>query len=310
MTRNTTIGPYRMNSVIEGDCLDLANALPEDSIDVIVTSPPYWGQRTSLGMGVEADPRDYVRTLGNIFTKLLRKLKPQGLLWINIGDAYNTPVNWRLDDRSYSTLGPGKNGLSPENSAYTKPRAQRKAFIDKNVPWLTYGNLLALPYRLVIGLCDAGYLFRGEVIWKKRNPMPEGRCRRPHRSHETIYLLARQENHAFRTNPPVKTVWEFGSEKIDGPAHFSRFPEDLPLRCIDAYGVAGPEVVVLDPFSGSGTTGIAARKLGCSYIGFEIDPEQVSASNERLGVVQREERQVGGQRQHSLFTDGAPARSG
>ena len=282
MTSTKKVGPFEPNRVAEGDCLELIEALPPSSIDVIVTSPPYWGQRTSLGTGVERDPREYVLSLNRIFGRLLDKLKPQGLLWINIGDAYNTPVNWRQDDHAYSTLGPDKNGLSPDNSAYTKPRAQRKAFIDKNVPWLTYGNLLALPYRLVLDLSDAGYLFRGEVIWKKRNPMPEGRCRRPHRGHESIYLFAKQGDHAFRTSPPVKSIWEFGTEKIDGPAHFSRFPEELPSRCIDAYGIAGPDVMVLDPFSGSGTTGIAARKLGCSYIGFEIDPEQARASNDRL----------------------------
>ena len=77
-------------------------------------------------------------------------------------------------------------------------------------------------------------------------------------------------------------MWEFGSEKIDGLAHYSRFPEELPRRCIEAYGKSGEDVCVFDPFSGSGTTGIAAAKLGCSYIGFEIDPEQVAASIERI----------------------------
>jgi DNA modification methylase len=281
---NPKLGPYPLNAVAVGDCALLARALPEQSIDVIVTSPPYWGQRTSLGTGVEGDPRHYVRALLAVFIALQGKLKPHGLLWINLGDAYNTPVNWRLGDRSYSTLGPDKLGLDPDNSAYTKPRAQRRAFVEPNVPWLSYGNLLALPYRMVIELCDAGYLFRGEVIWRKKNPMPEGRCRRPHRAHESIYLFARREDHAFRTSPPVKSVWEFGSEKLDGTTHFSRFPEELPLRCIEAYGTAGPEVIVLDPFSGSGTSGLAARKLGCSYLGFEIDPEQASASNQRLAA--------------------------
>ena len=276
------IGPYAVNTVIEGDCLSLAEALPDGSVDVVVTSPPYWGQRASLGTGVEADPRDYLRSLRRLFAVLFHKLKPKGLVWINLGDAYNTPVNWRLADRSYSTLGPERGGLHPENSAYTKPRAQRKAFIDRQVPWLTYGNLLALPYRLVVDLCDDGYLFRGEIIWKKKNPMPEGRCRRPHRAHESVYLFAKQEDHGFRATPPVKSVWEFASEKLEGRAHFSRFPEELPLRCIDAYGTAGPEVLVVDPFAGSGTTGVAARRLGCSFLGFEIDPEQSKASNERL----------------------------
>lgn len=276
------IGEFPLNTVVQGDCLELIPRLPDESIDVLVTSPPYWGQRISSGTGTEDDPRDYLKTLTKIFCTFLPKLKPQGVVWINLGDAYNTPVNWRLDDRKYSSLGPDGNGLADHNSAYIKPRAKRKAYMDKEAGWLTYGNLLALPNRLVIGLCDAGYIYRGEIIWRKKNPMPEGRCRRPHRQHEPIFLLARDEGHAFRVTPPVGSVWEFPSEKIDGPAHFSRFPEELPRRCIDAYGQVRPQTVVLDPFSGSGTTGIAALKLGCSYIGFEIDPVQVEASNERL----------------------------
>ncbi|MBI5374651.1 MAG: site-specific DNA-methyltransferase [Candidatus Schekmanbacteria bacterium] len=276
------LGPFALNKVYLGDCLELISQLPKESIDVLVTSPPYWGQRHSSGTGVEEDPRDYLAFLVNVFTSMLAKMKPQGIIWINIGDAYNTPVNWREDDRQYSSLGADKSGLAANNAAYIKPRINRKAFIEKNVGWLQYGNLLALPYRLVISLSNAGYLFRGEVIWQKRNPMPEGRCRRPHRYHEPIYLLTKNERHNFRVSPPIKSVWEFANEKIDGVKHFSRFPEELPLRCIYAYGIAGKDVVVLDPFSGSGTTGMAAIRLGCSYIGFEIDPQHVDASNQRL----------------------------
>jgi DNA modification methylase len=256
--------------------------LPDASIDVLITSPPYWGQRLSNGTGTEEDPRDYLAFLKRVFLAFLPKLKPNGIIWVNLGDAYNTPVNWRLDDRKYSTLGPNGTGLEENNAAYTKPRAKRKAFIDLEAGWLRYGNLLALPNRLVIELCEEGYLYRGEVIWRKKNPMPEGRCRRPHRQHEPIFLLARNEDHFFRVSPPVGSVWNFSNEKIDGPAHYSRFPEELPRRCIEAYGHLGPEIVVFDPFSGSGTTGMAALRLNCSYIGFEIDSAQVKASNKRL----------------------------
>lgn len=276
------IGPYRLNTVVEGDAFELVKALPSESIDVVVTSPPYWGQRISRGMGNEEDPRQYLDALATLFASLHAKLKSRGLLWLNIGDAYNTPVNWRLDDRAYSTLGPNKNGLAENNSAYVKPRAKRRAFLEDSAGWLTYGNLLALPYRLIIALCEKGYLFRGEIVWKKKNAMPEGRCRRPHRKHETIYLLTKEERHSFQVKPPVGSVWEFANEKIPGEPHYSRFPEELPLRCIEAYGDLNEEVIVLDPFSGSGTTGQAALKLGCSYIGFEIDPQQVQASNRRL----------------------------
>ena len=276
------LGPYRLNQVVHGDCLRLASDLPDESIDIIVTSPPYWGQRMTQGNGTEPDPREYLRFLIEVFAVLLPKLKLKGLLWINLGDAYNTPVNWRIEDHKFSSLGPDKTGLPQENSAYVKPRAKRKPFIENGTSWLQYGNLLALPYRLILALCDIGYLYRGEIIWKKKNPMPEGRCRRPHRRHESIYLLARSERHDFRITPPVPSVWEFPNEKIDGPAHFSRFPLELPRLCIGAYGQFGPEVVVLDPFSGSGTTNLAASYFGCSHLGFEIDEAHAAAANKRL----------------------------
>jgi DNA modification methylase len=277
-----SIGPFDLNNVATGDCLELIPRLPDECIDVVVTSPPYWGQRMSHGTGTEEDPREYLAFLRQVFSATRPKLKSTGIIWINIGDAYNTPVNWRQEDRQYSSLGADKNGLNENNSAYIKPRAKRRAFIERKTPWLTYGNLLALPYRLITAMCDDGFVFRGEVIWRKMNPMPEGRCRRPHRQHEPIYLLARNERHSFRAQPPVPSVWEFPNEKIQGESHYSRFPLELPRRCIEAYGSAGEEVLVFDPFTGSGTTGIAARKLGCNFVGFEIDPSHASAANKRL----------------------------
>src|ERR1700744_3146375 len=240
------VGPYLVNRVALGDCAELGADLPDESIDVLVTSPPYWGQRMSAGMGVEEDPREDVRRLVEIFGVLRPELKRDGIAWINIGDAYNTPVNWRPDDRDYSSLGPGRAGLDENNSAYVKPRARRKAELRADAPWLAYGNLLALPYRLVIGMCDDGWLLRGEVIWRKKNPMPEGRCRRPHRAHETVCLFARSEKHAFRTSPPVKSVWGSSNALIPGPAHCSRSPPALPRRCVAPLGRAGRDVVVLD----------------------------------------------------------------
>ena len=92
------VGPYLVNRVALGDCAELGADLPDESIDVLVTSPPYWGQRMSAGMGVEEDPREYVRRLVEIFRVFRPKVKPDGIVWINIGDAYNTPVNWRPGD--------------------------------------------------------------------------------------------------------------------------------------------------------------------------------------------------------------------
>ena len=83
----SSVGRFPLNEVTEGDCQKLIADLPDRCIDIVVTSPPYWGQRTSGGHGVEADPRAYLAELAAIFGALLPKLKPDGLLWLNIGDA-------------------------------------------------------------------------------------------------------------------------------------------------------------------------------------------------------------------------------
>ena len=268
-----------LNKVHNLDCLEGLKQVPDDSVDVCVTSPPYWGQRGDAGIGTEIDPRDYVKNVAAVLAQVMRVLKPSGLLWLNIGDSYNTPINWRFEDHIHSTLGADKMGLAVTNSAYTKNRGSRRAFIEKESGWLQYGNLLMLPNRIVMALCDQGFLYRGEVIWAKRKAMPEGRCRRPHRKHEGIYLLAKSEAHAFTVSPPVPSVWDVQIDTNKTP-HTSTFPLDLPLKCIQASGVSAG--VVLDPFMGSGTTGLAARLLGFDYIGFELDPGNALVAQERI----------------------------
>lgn len=278
--REGSLGPWRLNAVHNVDCLAGLRHIPSDTLDVVVTSPPYWGQRDGPGLGSEADPRDYVRNLVMILAEAMRCLKPAGTLWLNIGDAYNTPINWREDDYVYSTLGPTGAGLPESNAAYVKPRGRRRAFRDAGARWLQYGNLLAVPYRVVTALCDRGFLFRGEVIWEKTKPMPEGLCRRPHRRHEGIYIFAKHERHAFQTRPPVPSVWKLVQSPNITP-HCSTFPVDLPVHCIKSAGLTEPGIVV-DPFMGSGTTAIAAVTLGHSYLGFEIDARHWELANARL----------------------------
>jgi DNA modification methylase len=266
-----TLGPWRLNAVHNVDCREGLRQIPTDSIDVVVTSPPYWGQRGNGGLGTETDPREYVRNLAAILAEAMRCLKRTGTLWLNIGDSYNTPINWREDDHAYSSLGKDGNGLPPTNSAYTKNRGRRRAFVSDEERWLQYGNLLGIPYRVVLALTDLGFLFRGEVIWEKSRPLPEGICRRPHRRHEGIYILAKDEKHLFRIKPPVGSVWKLIQTPNMTP-HCSTFPLDLPIQCIEAAGLGG-RGIILDPFMGSGTTGKAAFALGHSFIGFELDGE-------------------------------------
>ena len=271
------LGRWERNRVHNVDCAEGLRGLPDDCVDVVVTSPPYWGQRGTDGIGLESDPREYVAGLVEILSECIRCLKPSGTLWLNIGDAYNTPINWREDDHRYSTLGADGNGLDPSNSAYTKKRGSRRAFIDPNARWLQYGNLLALPQRIILALGDRGVLFRGEVIWEKSRPMPEGICRRPHRRHEPIYILAKSERHAFRVKPPVGSVWKL-LQTPNNSDHCSTFPLDLPIQCISAAGLE-TRGVVLDPFMGSGTTARAAQQLGHEWIGFELDTMHCEEAN-------------------------------
>jgi DNA modification methylase len=271
MERQNKLGPWKLNTVHNVDCLAGMQEIPSDSVDVVVTSPPYWGQRGSDGVGCEPDPRDYVRNLVAILAEAMRCLRPAGTLWLNIGDSYNTPINWREEDHEYSSLGKNGDGLPETNSAYTKNRGSRRAFVDRNVGWLKYGNLLAVPYRVVLGLTDLGFLFRGEVIWEKSRPLPEGRCRRPHRRHEGIYIFAKDEKHSFRVKPPVGSVWKLLQTPNMTP-HCSTFPLDLPVQCIQAAGVQG-RGIILDPFMGSGTTGKAALMLDHGFVGFELNRE-------------------------------------
>lgn len=274
------LGPWRLGEVHPTDCLAAMGQIPSDTLDAVVTSPPYWGQRGAGGLGSEADPRDYVRNLVAVLAETMRCLKPSGTLWLNIGDAYNTPINWRAEDHGYSSLGKERNGLDPRNSAYTKNRGRRRAFIDPEARWLQYGNLLAVPYRVVIGLADLGFLFRGEVIWEKARPLPEGICRRPHRRHEGIYIFAKDERHAFRVKPPVGSVWKLVQTPNLTP-HCSTFPLDLPVQCIQAADVEGSGVI-FDPFMGSGTTAKAAIMLGHDFLGFELDERMCALANERI----------------------------
>jgi DNA modification methylase len=263
------IGPWSINTVHNVDCLTALSQTPSDVFDIAITSPPYWGQREGSGLGTEADPRDYVANLVSVLAEVMRCLKPTGTFWLNLGDSYNTPINWREQDYNYSSLGKEGTGLPPSNSAYSKKRGRRRAYVRPEVGWLQYGNLLAIPYRVVTALCDLGFLFRGEVVWEKSRPLPEGICRRPHRKHEGIYVFAKDERHIFRTKPPVGSIWKLVQTPNLTP-HSSTFPIDLPLQCIKSSGMEG-RGVVLDPFMGSGTTGKAARMLGLDFIGFEID---------------------------------------
>lgn len=277
--------------VYRGDALRVLSILPSRSCQTSVTSPPYWGLRDydlSGQIGSEDSVDDYIENLVMVFRELRRVLNDDGTLWLNIGDCYTSGGRtWRAPDkknpaRAMSYRPPTPEGLKPK-------------------------DLVGVPWRLAMALQQDGWYLRSEIIWHKPNPHPESVKDRPTRAHETIFLLSKEERY-FYDHEAVKergvngkrrnkrSVWTVQSEPLN-EAHFATFPTRLIAPCIQAGSRAGD--FVIDPFLGSGTTGLVAALHGRSFIGIELKPEYVAIAKRRLGehgfgfsLVDLDEREV------------------
>ena len=142
-----------------GDALDVAQQLDSGSVDCIVTSPPYFGLR-DYGVdgqyGLESSPAEYVETMRALFAELRRVLADDGTLWVNLGDSY----------ASKPCGGRGRNSQLASRAV---------GLPDK--------NLIGIPWRTALSLQDDGWILRSEIIWAKRNFMPESVTDRPTRAH-------------------------------------------------------------------------------------------------------------------------------
>ncbi|CAK7288632.1 DNA-methyltransferase [Streptomyces misionensis] len=302
-------------TLLLGDALKVLRTLPEGSVDCIVTSPPYYGLRdygTEGQYGLEATPAEYVETMRAVFAESRRVLADDGTLWLNIGD-------------SYAHSGSGRQGASGDRAdrTFTAERMPGTAAVPPK-------NLIGIPWRVAFALQDDGWILRSEIIWAKRNLMPEAVKDRPTRAHEQVFLFTKQPRYwydadaireesssaaqdahnqryarqyqahtarAATTGQPgnvnsvgihsrpgkggrnARTVWTI-SQTPNSQAHFATFPQELPERCIKAG--CRPGGTVLDPFSGSGTTGAAARQLGRRYIGIDLNPAYHDLAKERF----------------------------
>jgi DNA modification methylase len=286
-------------TLLLGDALEQLRTLSGGSVDCIVTSPPYYQLRNyeQPGQyGQEETPAAYVEQMRAVFAEARRVLADDGTLWLNLGDSYvcspkgSESKTSGLDGRSNHTTTPAGSG-------------------GKNGDGLAAKQLLGIPWRTAFALQDNGWILRNEIIWHKPNAMPESVRDRLSNRHEHMFLLSKsprywfdldaiREPHAaperragaraFRardlnhqrtgtgtySGPDARgrnpgDIWEMATRPYPA-AHFATFPIDLPLRCIKAG--CKPEGTVLDPFSGSGTTGAAARQLGRRYIGIDLNP--------------------------------------
>lgn len=259
-----------------GDCRKLLPLLPSESVQCCITSPPYWGLRDyehPEQLGSEPSPAEYVAHLVAIFREVRRILRPEGTLWLNIGDGY------------------ARNGGTGRHGPNARVGNTRKLIQKRNcrVPacWgLKDRDLLGLPWRVAFALQEDGWILRSHIVWIKKTPMPESVRNRPSRATADIFLFAQQpgyfyDHQAVRepSGANLKNYWLLGSEP-NSSDHPAAFPKDLARRCI--LLATRPGETVLDPFAGSGTTALAAQELGRRCILIELNPAYAQAAARRL----------------------------
>jgi DNA modification methylase len=272
--------------LIPGHASNVLNQIPGQSIQTIITSPPYWGLRdygTDLQIGHEPTPDQYIENLVKVLHKAKRVLKDNGTLWLNIGDSY---ASYRDGKATPDTNRGNSTGtLVPKGSA-----ANRMASSFKNTP-IKHKDLVGIPWKLAFALQADGWHLRQDIIWAKPNPTPESVTDRCTKSHEYIFLLTKKPNYLFnQLKEPTTTkngteqrnkrdVWTVPVKPYKG-AHFATFPQDLIEPCVLAGTNTGD--TVLDLFCGSGTTGVAAIKNGRNFIGIDINPEYLQLAKTRI----------------------------
>ncbi len=182
--------PELINKVHLGDCLELFKLLPDKSIDCVITSPPYWQLRDYKWdgqWGLEPTYQLYLENLWSMMDEVHRVLKDGGTCWINLGDTYSTQSG------TNAALAAGRNYES--ESTYLTNRGESELLIkDKSLP---NKCLLLIPHRFAIGCIDRGWIVRNDIIWAKRNGMPESVTDRFSKKHEFIFLMVKQERYYF-----------------------------------------------------------------------------------------------------------------
>lgn len=250
-----------MWKVYQGDVLEILRQLPDEFVQCVVTSPPYYGLRdygVEGQIGLEKTPEEYVDKLVEVFREVRRVLRKDGTVWLNLGDTYcGTGDKGEYKDPKYKD---GRNG--------------QVVAVNKKLPNLKPKDLIGIPWRVAFALQADGWWLRSDIIWHKPNPMPESVTDRPTKAHEYIFLLSknqryfydadairephitdapnkfrnrakenynnsypgglfsegiRPEGHPFGRNK--RTVWTVSTQPYKG-AHFATFPPKLIEPCI------------------------------------------------------------------------------
>jgi len=297
--------PYYQDDAVtlyHGDALAVLADLPDASADCIVTSPPYFGLRdygVDGQIGAETSPAEFVAALVAVFREARRVLADDGTFWLNLGDSYNNTSSGQNGTASTGITGGRHDRLGGRRSALLAPMPAK--------------NLIGIPWRVALALQDDGWILRNDVIWHKSNAMPESVTDRLSNRHEHLFLLSKKPRYWFDLDPirephvstpgregenfmrgqksirPVGPnsgaysehgrnpgdVWTIATQPFS-EAHFATMPPALAERCIQAG--CRPGGVVLDPFSGSGTTGLAAGRHGRRYVGVDLNRDYLDLS--------------------------------
>ena len=279
--RLDTCDEFRIRTVthpllIRGCALEALGRLPANSVQTVVTSPPYWSLRdydVDSQTGRDESLPDYVASIVETFDRLRDVLRDDGTVWLNIGDAYTSGNRrYRAPDR--------------------KSRARAMSVRPRTPEGLKPKDLIGLPWRIAFALQVAGWWVRSEVIWVKPNAYPESVQDRPTVDHETIFLLSKSQNYYYDVQVVhgpngrrLRTTWTISTEpqrQTDDAqtTHPAVMPMELAQRCVEI--TSRPGDFVLDPYAGSGTTLVAARDLDRMWIGVELKSAYVDMIERRI----------------------------
>lgn len=265
-------------NLYHGDCRQVLGRLDAESVQCVVTSPPYWGICELGELGAEPTKEEHVAALVDVFRAVRRVLRPDGVLWLNYGDSYNHYAG---------NHGPGTSKKWRRRSEQLQKFVKGSGLRDKT---LKPKDMLGLPWRVALALQADGWYLRSDVVWSKACPQPMSHTDRPRLAHEYVFLLTKSERYRYEKEcssfrdvealvDNVTTVWEIGNrERCDD--HPADFPPELAARCIELGSRVGD--IVLDPFGGAGTVGLAADRLDRGAVLVELNEDYVELAAKRI----------------------------
>ncbi|WP_083517301.1 DNA-methyltransferase [Alicyclobacillus shizuokensis] len=283
------------NQVLLGDVVQNSALLPDNFFQAIITSPPYFGHRqystnseqSAYEIGRETDVDEYVSNLVKAFESIKPKLKSDGLLWLNLGDTYRNKrllgVPWRV------ALALQDNGwILRSDIIWHKPNAMPSSVTSRPTTDHEYVFMFSKSENYYY---DADAIREEHVTFTSKSKMRGGRNHfgKPGGTPENGKNKGNRNLHDARWDQAFhplgrnkRTVWTIPLSKFRG-AHFAVFPEKLVETCLFASTKKGD--FVLDPFTGSGTTGVVARKHGRNFVGIELVDEYQRMAQSRISEV-------------------------